>query len=163
MKKDMFKIRKMLGKNYHLCEECKWNENKLEETWKVYAVYRGWIDDNSKPIMTSETHSYEDLYKFAKKHNEWDLDDVICNVSLIIQITNILVAFLNIFWSNKALRGFIWAIILYSFIESTARIIVSEHNWKISKLKWKEHIERLIKWEEKENKDENKTNDISER
>ena len=156
MKKDMFKIRRMLGKNYHLYEECNWNENKLEETWKVYAVYSGWINDGSEPIMTSETHTYEDLYKFAKKHNEWNLDDVIGSVSLIIQITNILFAFLNIFWNNKALRGFIWAIILYSFIESMVRLIVSEHNFKISELKYKEHIERFEKWEEKENKNESR-------
>lgn len=145
MKKDMFKIRRMLGENYHLYEECKWNEDKLEETWKVYAKYSGWIDDGSKPIMTSETHTYEDLYKFAKEHNVWNCDLMIGKVTIVINIITIFIAVLNCFLNNKELRGFIWGTIIFSLIMSFTRLIISNHNWKISKLKFKEGMKKYEK------------------
>ena len=152
MKKDMFKIRRMLGGNYHLTEECKWNKDKLEETWKVYAVYSGWLDDGSKPIMSSETHTYDDLYKFAKEHNVWDCDFVIGKVTIVINIIAIIIAALNCFLNNKELRGFIYGTIIFCLIMSFTRLIISNHNWKISKLKFKERMKR---YEKKENKNGN--------
>lgn len=145
MKKDTFKIRRMLGENYHLFEECKWNEDKLEETWKVYAKYSGWIDDDSKPIMTSETHTYEDLYKFAKERNVWDCDLMIGKVSMIIMTIILIIAVLNLFWNNAELRGAIWGINIFGIIISITRLVISNHNWKISKLKFKERMKKYEK------------------
>lgn len=149
MKKDMFKIERMLGENYHLCEECKWNEDKLEETWKLFAKYSGWIDDGSKPIMTSETHTYEDLYNFAKEHNVWNCDLVIGKVSMVIMTIILIIAVLNCFWNNAELRGFILGVNIFGIAISISRLVISNHNWKISKLKFKERMKR---YEKKENK-----------
>lgn len=150
MKKDMWEIRKMLGENYHLLEECKWGENnKIIETWKLYAKYAGWIDDGSKPIMTSETHTYEDLCKFAKEHYTWDCDLIVGKVSMVILIIILIIAILNCFWNNKILMGFIWGINTFGIILSTTRLIVSDHNWKITQLKYKERLKKM-----REDKDE---------
>jgi hypothetical protein len=144
MKKDMFEIRRMLGENYHIFETFEY-ENGYKETWKVYAKYSGWIDDGSKPIMTSETHTYEDLYKFAKEHNVWDCDLIVDKVSIVINIITVIIAALNCFLNNKELRGFIWGTIMFSLIMSFTRIIISNHNWKISELKFKERMKRYEK------------------
>lgn len=142
-KQDMWKIRRMLGENYHLCEELKWNEDKLEEAWRLYEKHRDWLEDGSKPIMTSETHTYEDLYKFAKEHRVWNCDLVVGKVSMVVLIIILVIAILNCFWNNKILMGFIWGINVFSIILSTTRLIVSNHNWKITQLKYKEHWERI--------------------
>ena len=142
-KQDMWKIRRMLGENYHLCEECGF-DNGFKTTWKLYAKYAGWIDDGSEPIMTSETHTYEDLYKFAKEHCVWDCDLVVGKASMVVLIIILVIAILNCFWNNKILMGFIWGINVFSIILSTTRFIVSNHNWKITQLKYKERWGRFI-------------------
>lgn len=151
MRKDMWKIRRMIDdRYYHLTEICEWDENsRIKETWKLFEKHDYWLTDGSKAIMTSETHTNEDLYKFVKKNRTIDLDRVLGISTIIILAIICIISILNCYLHNAMLRGFILGIDLICIIFVLIRWEVSEKNWKFRMKKLNERWERL-----KENKNE---------
>lgn len=144
-KQDMWKIRRLIDdRYYHLSEEAKWDENdKLIETWKLFEKHDYWLTDGSKPIMTSETNTYEDLYKFVKKNRTIDLDRVLGISTMIILEINLIISIINCYLNNAMLRGFILGIDLICIIFVLIRWEVSEKNWKFRMKKLDERWERI--------------------
>lgn len=145
-KQDMWKIRRMIDdRYYHLTEEAKWDENyNLVETWKLFEKHDYWLTDGSEAIMSSETNTYEDLYKFVKKNRTIDLDSVLGISTIIILAINVIISIINCYLHNAMLRGFILGIDLICMIFVLIRWEVSGKNWKFRMKKLDERWERLM-------------------
>lgn len=155
--KDEYKIRRWLGDRYNLNTEITFKEDKTKiEKWKLFRVYPGWMEDNSGAIMTSETHTDDDLIKFAKKHRKYDLSMVDNTIFVIMSYLNFFTIILNVWIKNKYLAGFYWGINFLIIITSIVKLIFIEKNSKVTNLEFKERMDIFLK---KENiKDERKNN-----
>ncbi len=153
-KQDMFKIRRMLGDNYHLYEEY---VDEDTTKWKLFEKHEGWMLDNSEAIMTSDEYSYEDLYKFAKTHGDLNLDLILGCVTTIILILTVILSFINIYFKNTMIEGVVIGIDIVCIVFMNIRWIVCNKNFKRQLLRFNERIER------RKREYENKTNDLSNR
>lgn len=158
--KDEYKIRRWLGDRYHLNVEITFLEDKTKiESWKLFRVYPNWMIDGGEPIMTSETHTDDDLIKFAKKHRKYDLSMVDNTIFVIMSYLNFFTIILNVWIKNKYLAGFYWGINFLIIITSIVKLIFIEKNDKVSKLEFKERLEYIFK---KENIKDERKNDTRE-
>lgn len=164
---DMMAIRLMMDdRYYHLHEE--WTPLEVSEnfghyieTWKLYEKHDYWMTDNSKPIMTSETNTYEELYKFVKENRDIKEDKVLMKVNMIGCIICIILVPLNIaFFKDTQLRGFIYGVELSCIVASYIRFIINEKNFKF---KMKRYDRRWKELKEEFHGEKDKTNDISKR
>lgn len=137
-------IRKLLSKRYHLCVS--WENDII--TWKLFKQYENgdpiYYSNDNKPIMTSETHTPEQLYKFAKIHHKIDehlfLNKMNVNVSFIVMIliiTNI------IFFKNDFIKGILMGIDVMIVLYCIVSHIIWNKNWKVDTLELKENFKRL--------------------
>ena len=138
-KKKYNKIRKYLGNDYHLCEE--YPSGK----WKLFLKYDGYLNDGSGPIMTSDDYTYEDLYKFAKKHREYDSQQIVFMVLFITSLILIGVSILNVFIHSVYLRGFLNGADFIIILTCITYMFVGKHNCFVLSLKIEERIKRI--WE----------------
>ena len=94
------KIRKWLGYDYHLSVVVKPNK---PDKWALYKYY-----NDNKPIMTSEKHTYKQLYNFAKKTHMINIPLLNCNVRLGIVAIALILTTINLFIGNTILRVIIY-------------------------------------------------------
>ena len=94
------KIRKWLGYDYHLSVVVE--PNKADK-WALYKYY-----NDNKPIMTSEKHTYKQLYNFAKKTHMINIPLLNCNVRLGIVAIALILTTINLFIGNTILRVIIY-------------------------------------------------------
>ena len=94
------KIRKWLGYDYHLSVVVKPNK---PDKWALYKYY-----NDNKPIMTSEKHTYKQLYNFAKKTHMINIPLLNCNVRLGIVAIALILVTINLFIGNTILRVIIY-------------------------------------------------------
>lgn len=94
------KIRKWLGYDYHLSVGV---ESNKPDKWALYKYY-----NDNKPIMTSEKHTYKQLYNFAKKTHMINIPLLNCNVRLGIVAIALILATINLFIGNTILRVIIY-------------------------------------------------------
>ncbi len=123
------KIRKMLGKNYHLSVSS-------EGEWLLFRKYDDWdkyTNPNNKAIMTSETNTEDELLKFAKEHKRYDESKIRCTVRTLILFATVILSFMNCWLSSELIRGIVLGIDIAIVIVVVAELIVSEHNFKITK------------------------------
>ena len=139
------KIRHLLKNNYYLCTEYDWNIKAKKWTlYKKYDVMSTYFSSNNKPIMTSETHTLKDLYKFAKKHHKIDIAKCIILTGVIICIICLIVLTLNILiFQNDIVRYCVLAIDMVVIIFSTVILIIDNRNFNIDMLEMKEEINRM--------------------
>lgn len=123
------KIRKMLGKNYHLMvsSDGKWSLFRKYDDWDKY------ISPNNKAIMTSETNTEDELLKFAKEHKRYDELKIRCIVRSLILFVAVILSFMNCWLSSELIFGIVWGINISIIIINDAELIVAEHNFKITK------------------------------
>ena len=141
--KNETKIRQLLDyKEYHLYTSTKFELNEKITTWKLFKKYDGWIGDGSEPIMTSETHTEEELYQFVKKHKRYYLTDFI-RLLLIIPIFTLIMCVINIFINNDFLREIIWGLEISTFLIIIIETFIVIRNGKVQKLEFKEYFERM--------------------
>lgn len=136
MKKET-RIRKMLGNDYHLFY------NNRDE-WKLFRKYKDfdlYLCEENKPIMTSKTHTEEELYKFAKKSRKYDIESVNISINIIVVWLYCLVLIINAFIKIEWLRYFIWGVDFYIIINCIYRIILLKHNHKVFMNQIKEEFE----------------------
>ena len=137
MKKEA-KIREMLGDDYHL-----FNNNSKGE-WKLFRQYKDfdlYFCEENKPIMTSETHTEEELYKFAKKNRKYDIENANNSINIIVAWLCCIVLIINFFIKIEWLRYFIWGVDFYLIINCIYRLILLEHNNKVFKNQINEEFE----------------------
>lgn len=138
MNKKLNKARRLLDyKKYHLCEEY----NGIDSKWKLFEKYETWMDDGSKPIMTSETHTEEDLIKFAKEHRTYKFVDI-CKVLVIISLVNLVILILGIVTKNEYLRNLVTGSNLCIILLSIIVGIMDAKNFKVNCLELKAKIRR---------------------
>ena len=141
--KNETKIRQLLDyKEYHLNTRVTFELGETKTTWKLYKKYDNWISDGSKPIMTSETHTEEELYQFAKKHKKYYLTDFI-RLLLIIPIFTLIMCVINIFINNDVLREMIWGLEIATILMLIIETFIVIRNGKVQKLEFKEYLERV--------------------
>lgn len=123
------KIRKMLGKNYHLSvsSDGKWSLFRKYDDWDKY------ISPNNKAIMTSKTNTEDELLKFAKEHKRYDELEIRCIVRSLILFAAVILSFMDCWLSSELIRGIALGIDIAIIIVAVAELLVSEHNFKITK------------------------------
>lgn len=138
MNEKLNKVRRLLDyKKYHLCEEY----NGIDSKWKLFEKYETWMDDGSKPIMTSETHTEEDLIKFAKEHRTYKFVDI-CKVLVIISLVNLVILILGIVTKNGYLKNLVTGSNLCIILLSIIVGIMDTKNFKVNCLELKAKIRR---------------------
>lgn len=138
----MKKVRKYLDQNYyHLYEEV-----GTEHKWKLFEKHDGWLFDGSEPIMTSETHSYDDLLKFVKTHRALEEHKTIFKVGTVLIWTMCALSVLNsIFWHKSIIGGFVLGVDLVVVLNAVVLSRVSDSKLKLSLLRLAESEKRLYK------------------
>lgn len=137
-----FKIRKMLGNNYHLYV----SDNGESISWKLYRKYSDWelyMSNDNPSIMTSENNTEEELYKFAKEHYVWNELRTINSLITIMLSINLVVCWLNIFIFKELIISYLTcctSIIL--LIISVVLFVINNHNCKVE---WKIMCEDFIR------------------
>lgn len=148
--KNEFKIRKWLGDKYHL--NVTLGGEKLEvESWNLFRKYPGYLTDDSEAIMTSETNTDEELYKFAKKHRRFETNPTKNGLFVILAFIAGLIPFINIFLNNDYLKMFFYGTQFMIWFIALPTFILIEHNIKVDE---KETLEILKELKEKCEKDE---------
>ena len=137
MEKTWKKIYKYLDHDeYHI------NREYLEghpEKWRLFKKYEGWLFDGSKPIMTGENSSLEDLLKFIKAHRRIEIIEVFNFSTFIISLINLALVLINLFfWRNQVISSFTLGGIIYLLI---LEIIVNVAYNKKMKIKIKNYID----------------------
>lgn len=102
------KIRKWLGYDYHLSVGVEPNK---PDKWALYKRYNDrdvYFCNVNSPIMTSEKHTYKQLYNFAKKTHMVNILLLNCKVRLGIVTIALILATINLFIGNTILRVIIY-------------------------------------------------------
>ena len=142
--KNEYKIRKWLGNRYHL--NVSLSGNHLENVeWKLFRKYDGWMNDGSEAIMTNETHSEEELYKFAKKHRQFDTERCLIKLLVLNAFLGMILSVINIYFDNEELRMFFYGIEFVIFTTTIPMFFIFNHNLKVDELELKELFKSLIK------------------
>ena len=145
MNKEFNKIRKLLGNEYHLYESISINGIK----WVLYKKYEDskvYFSKDNEPIMSSDTHTLEQLKEFVKKHKRINYELVESIVFVIISIINLIIIFMNsIFIKNEFLRGITSGISYSVIVSCLIHIIILSKNNKVDELEHKELIRRELK------------------
>lgn len=146
--KKIRKIRKLLGNDYHLCQEMQIDNVRIEnglyksdwtESWNLYSL------DSDKVIMSSETHTIDDLYKFAKTHHEIDLFNAINIGDTFLLVICIILGLINIKFKNDVIVGFIYGSCISSMLYIVIASHVEEHNLFIKLRKDTEKFDERFK------------------
>lgn len=137
MNKEFNKIRKLLGNEYHLYEKISINGIK----WILYRRYKDskvYFSDDNEPIMSSDTHTLEQLKEYAKTHHKVDFGVVIAKIYIIIAIINLICVVLNSFIiKSKFINGLNNGISLIIMISCLVDYYVLNKNYKV------EHLENI--------------------
>ena len=146
--KEIKKIRKLLGNDYHLGIKYSAFESKIQE-WKLYKNYndtRVYFSPDNKAIMSNETNTIDDLYNFAKKHHKIDEHLYMSKFNIIIAWLCLLLVILNIvFFKNDIIRGFIFGIDFMIIVSSLVSHNIWNKNWKVNMLELQENLEKICK------------------
>lgn len=134
------------NKKYHLCI------THTEEKEIKFALYNYYEDSEiyyselNKPIMTSETHTIEDLEEFAKKHYMYDLNKVHTITNLVMILIVFILSIVNIFIKFLP-SGFVVLCDLILFVDCIVNHIFFQKNmnkeFKLMEENFKKHIEKI--------------------
>lgn len=136
------KIRKYLGDRYHL-HVTLGGENLEVESWKLFRKYPGYLTDGSTAIMTSETHSEEDLYKFAKKHKYYKTERIITKLFVLVAYIGMILGIISSTLDNNDLYCFYFGIEFVIFFVGLSMIPFYMHNLNVDQLECKEMFKEL--------------------
>ncbi len=140
MNENLNKVRRLLDyKKYHLYEEY----NGIDSKWKLFEKYETWMEDGSGPIMTSETHTEEDLIKFAKEHRTYKFIDI-SKILVIISFANLLFLILGAVLKNGYLRILVTGSNLCIILMSIIVGLMDYRNFKVDFLETKARVKREI-------------------
>lgn len=136
-------IRKLIGDRYHLYVG--YSPDKTE--WKLFKKYENgdsiYYSDDNKAIMTSETHTEEDLYKFAKSHHKIDFYKSNCKLRNVLLAMVVIISITNIFIGLRTLNIIVLTADFILLTQMTCDYFIWDKNWKVDMLELKENFERL--------------------
>jgi hypothetical protein len=112
------------------------------ENWMLYKCGRY---DTYDLIMSSETHTIDDLYKFAKTHHEIDLFNAINIGDTFLLVICIILGLINIKFKNDVIVGFIYGSCISSALYLLIAGHVEEHNLIIKSRKNIEEFDAKLK------------------
>lgn len=128
-----FKIRRLLGDNYHL--NTIWDvENERIKEWKLFKNYKNqdlYFSEFNEAIMTSEDSTEKDLLKFARKNHIYDFERLHTKKGLYISIALLVLCIVNAFIRSDFIRGMFYGATIYLWIDLILNWIVGNHNFKI--------------------------------
>lgn len=153
------KIRELLGNDYHLFT--KYSDNLDIEEWHLHRNYKDakiYLSEDNKEIMSSENHTLEDLYDFAKKHHRISIAPTFSKIIVYIMIGIMILCALNIiFWHNKYISTFVLGFDIAIIIADIILFTLDNKNFDVDMLELNEYFERDLKeLEEKLKKVHNK-------
>ena len=140
--KNESKIRHWLGDRYHL--NVTLEGKKLEKvSWKLFRKYKGFEEDGSDPIMTSDDNTDEELFEFAKKHRRYDEGKIVGITGILLSLLAAFFITLGFVFENNNIKYVAIGIDIAVIIISIVRYAISELNFKVAKL---ELLESIIEW-----------------
>ena len=139
MKKE-WEIRRLLGNDYHLGKTYKEDGNISWVLFRRYDNFNIYISEKNKPIMTSENNTEKELYKFAKKHHQIDIESFYYKICLLVSYLMLGLVIVNIFVNSVFIRGIFWGVETFLIISEILIFIISNRNHKIKQEKMKEEI-----------------------
>lgn len=128
MLKKESKIRRLLGKNYHL------NSSTTGE-WRLYKKYddfEKYMSSQNKPIMTNKTNTEKDLLKFAKGTRKIDERIARCGIRVITTAIVVILSFVNFKLKSKLMSSMILGIDVVVLLDILFQTIIDGHNLKAS-------------------------------
>ncbi len=153
-KYDIFRFQCRLGDNYWL--EGDYDDDGNCIGWELYNINYREVTEKTVPIMTSETHTFEELKQYVKKHRTYNMLDYYNSVSTIILILLLVNVNIRMIWENfntDFVHGMyygmytVWLVIILMFI------VISYRNNKSHRLYIRGRYDYLFeKWEEKYDK-----------
>lgn len=112
-----------------------------KESWVLFEKYDGWMNDGSKPIMTSEEYTSDDLLKFAKKNKEYTCSDFYVML-IIIPCISIILILINSYFVSEYLTMFIVGLATAAIIIDIVYMIILDKNNKVLNYDWKRQRKR---------------------
>lgn len=145
----MKEIRRLLGEDYHLSETIGGDYfNDVPTEWHLYKKYADldvYYSDDNKEIMSSKTHTMEDLYKFAKTHHKIDGVSVSKCILSVCLLINCILAWVNVVINSPVIR----VIVIVNAIELLAFYCFLSYCWgqnmDVKFLEIKEGFEKEMK------------------
>ena len=136
------KIRELLGNEYHLSVEMIDFEHDKWVLFKKYDDSKVYFSKDNEPIMTSETHTYKQLYEFAKNHHKIDEHLVMNMVGIIFLLIAFILSAINIFLHSSTIRIIIWTTEIIIITENIISHNIWKKNWKVRMITLKENFKR---------------------
>lgn len=128
-----FKIRRLLGDNYHL--NTTWDvENECVKEWKLFKNYENkdlYFSEFNEAIMTSEDSTEKDLLKFAKKNHVYDFERLHTVKGVCISYALLILCIVNAFIKSDLIRGIWLGMMIYLWIDLLIDWIFGDHNFRI--------------------------------
>lgn len=136
------KIRKLLGKDYHLSITCNFDG---PDNWVLYKKYNDpkiYFSENNEPIMTSKKNTLEELLAFAKQHHKIDEHFAMSYFRIVVLSLILVLAIVNCFINNSIARTIIYTTNTLLLIETFISNKIWNKNFEIEK---KETLSTLFK------------------
>ncbi len=144
--KNETKIRNWLGDRYHLNVTLTYSANSLKKlNWTLFKKYRGFEEDGSKPIMTSEANTEEELFEFAKKHRKYDEGKAVGITGVLLSFVAAFFPILGIIFENDNIKFVTLGIDIAVIIIFIIKCVISELNFEVAKLEFLESIKEMEK------------------
>lgn len=143
------KVRKLLGKNYHLSESLSFENDELKiESWALYRQYRDINVSFSKDnlaVMTSKKNTIEELEEYAKKHKKYDLSIAMPYTTMILAWLMMIFCIINCFYKNELMTGFFYRAETILFIIEIVILLLNRRNFEVDYLELVEFMNRDVK------------------
>lgn len=141
-----------LGDNYFI-DITDFDGHKV--TWALYMDNVRYINSESTPIMTSDTHTDKDLIRYVKTHRVFDTSYVINAISWILIVSMWISVLMRTILNNgfsKYIQG-IWLGLFIAWVAAVITyLIIDLKNNKSEALYHKEKLDKKLKnWENKYN------------
>lgn len=146
MMEKLEKIRKILGKDYHLCVGydpiC---ENVEWKLFKKYTDLNVYYSNDNKAIMNSDDNTIDELYEYAKTHHKINENFAFRKIWIYLSImTNIIFIINIVFIHSGILSGIILGVYVSLFLNNIIGSYIFNKNLKVEMLEHRENFKKII-------------------
>lgn len=127
------KIRKLLGKDYHLSVTCNFEGPDDWALFKKYNDPKIYFSKDNDPIMTSEENTIEDLLAFAKQHHKIDEHFALSYFRIAMLSLAVILAIVNCFINSSIVRTIIYTTDILLLIECFISNKIWDKNFEVEK------------------------------
>jgi len=108
--------------------------------------------------MTSETHTEEDLYKFAKSHKKYDLYKINKKERTLILSIMVVLVIINMFINSNTISTIVLTVDFTIMFQMFIEIFIDDKNFKVDMLEMRENFHRKYDNLIKSNGEDNECN-----